>query len=114
MWEFKVDLEVVCVDADWSHHFGPLILNPPLTNNVYRISRVATMNEVVVSLMFIAPPVGMFGGVLYLQLAETGPHWWLASHFRPARKTDISELLKLAAPTPSERLNKIHREKEKI
>ena len=83
----EIGQHVVCVDDDWgpcSHRGNPIPVNAPMEGCVYTIADFHINSD----------------KDLFLVLEGINPlkSWWVR-HFRPVKKTDISELTARLNPT---------------
>lgn len=93
MFDYSVGQQVVCVDDDW------VDLTPgartPVLGGIYTISYILPLSPIETE------------RDLSFRLAEIySINSWYHWHFRPVKKTDISEFLKLSNPTPTKKKKK--------
>lgn len=83
MCPFEVGQQVVCIDGEWDPT-PPKGTHMPVAGGVYTVREMAPRR---------------FGDI-GLRLHEVRHYWFLWTHFRGVKTTDISDLQKLLAPTP--------------
>ena len=97
----EVGHDVVCIQDDWSKNIlqdAPPTPGPwPIKGQIYKVTGIRPLSS-------ILPQALEFDPIL-LQLQECHPGvWYVQDNFRPVKKTDISDLLKLQTPTPNKRV----------
>ena len=95
MWEFELEAQVVCVNDEFRFNAGE---KTPVLGGIYTIREMMSEDgDLCIRLYEIINPEMYYGG-------DVTECWFLSHHFRPVKKTDISDLEAILKkiPTPEE------------